>query len=304
MVIFLKSSVSLFIISQLYFAFGFANEISFNKRNSSAELKPNERNISFVFFDDESFCPRIRYNKADMLKILHSTLQHKENVFNITRDRVNSTSKLHRSYPRYYHVLSPDNSIELNGSSTSNIEDVLSTRNKPDQMGARKSHCQAETIKMMSVDRLSSDERVHSVFSKIESVLNLVCVVFVLLSFIFTCYSIFNKEFGPKPLACTALFSLLGIASGFDIFLLSFVILFGGYISYETVPKLYRFFGSIQGEVFSGKLKILSVFFCIGLINLVVFQITFKVVLVACINNFIVFSACYLLLKEHNFFAT
>ena len=301
MVIFLKSSLSLFIISQLYFAFGFSNEISFNKRNSSAELKPNERNISFVFFDDKSFCPRIRYNKADILKTLHSTLQHKENVFNITRDRVNSTSKLRRSHFGYYHVLSPDSSIELNGSSTSNVEDVLATRNNSDQMGATKSHCQAETIKMMSVDRYSSDERVYSVFSKIETVLNLVCVVFVLLGFIFTCYSISNNEFGPKPLACTTLFSLLGIASGFDIFLLSFVILFGGYISYETVPKLYRFFASIQGEVFGGKLKILSVFFCIGLVNLAVFQITFKVVLVACINNFIVFSACYLLLKEHNF---
>lgn len=306
--------VSLIIISQPYFTFVFAGGISFNERNSSAELAPSKDNISFALADDKSFCPRFHYDKIDILKTFYHTLQHKENVHNITRDRVKGTSKLHSNHFGYYPALPLGNRIELNRSNTSDIEMVLATRSYSDQMTNRKRHCRAENIQMKSVNLYSAEECVYSVLPKIESVLNIVYAIFASFGFVFAyCRSMFHKTFGLKSLACIALSSLLGIALGFEIFFPSFFILFGVYTSYKTALKLFRFstlcmvkcfFGSMHGEIFRGKLKILSFCFCMGFANLVVFRITLKIVLFACINNFIVLSACCLLilLKEHSNF--
>ena len=296
--------VSLIIISQLYFAFGFANGISFNEGNSSADLAPNKGDNSFIFAHDKSFCPRFHYDKSNILKTFHPTLQRKENVLNITRDRFKGSSKLHHSHFRYYPTLSLGNRIELKRPNTSGIEMVLATRSYSDQMARQKRPNHAENIELISLSPYSAEECVYSVFPKIESELN---IVFGLCGFVFACwYSIFYKENGSKSLTCIALFSMLGFALGFEIFFPSFAILLGAYISYKTAPKLFRLstqrFGSIHGEIFRVKLKILTFCFCVGLVNLLVFQITFKLVLFACINNLIVLSACCLLLKKHTNF--
>ena len=161
--------VSLIIISQLYFAFGFANGISFNEGNSSADLAPNKDDISFIFAHDKSFCPRFQYDKSNILKTFHPTLQREENVLNITWNRVKGSSKLHHSYFRYYPTLSLGNRIELKWPNTSDIEMVLATRSYSDQMANQKRPNHAENIELMSLSPYSAEECVYSVFPKLKA---------------------------------------------------------------------------------------------------------------------------------------
>ncbi len=306
------TSVSLIVISQIYFAFGFHNVTVFTNRRCFNERILNKHNISSAFVDAIAY-PRSGHSKADILNNLRFTLQHEENPTNITRSHIspvcnNGTSKSHNFQFNSYLAPSLCNSGLFSGLNTSDTEMVFATKSpydRNDKMATRKKQWTAKPIQIMLADLYSTKEYVYSLLPRLKSLLSLFFLSSALFIIVFGYYYLnLYKKFGVKSFGCFVLLGFFGVALSFEIVLLSLAILCGVYILFKT-PRL---FGTIQpiihGGFLRGKVTILSFCFIVGLINLMVFQITLKlsleVVLLACINNIVVLTAYCLLLNKHS----
>ena len=139
--ILLKTSVSLTIAVQIYFAFGLESLTFYKNQSCFDESSENKENLSVNYANDDSKETQFSYSKAQifMPATLKTKLQREGNSSNINARPCgsNGSLKLHNTPFKYHQSSSLSNGIRSNGSKkkyTDNIQRVEPTRNFSDEI--------------------------------------------------------------------------------------------------------------------------------------------------------------------------
>ena len=304
--------VSLIIICfQIFCVFGFLkvtvykNQSCFTKRTT-----PNKLNTAFHRCKD---AVAFGYNEAGMFNGFPCAFQDKENPLNITwkhiRPFLKSTSKLFDPQLKYCRANSSRKNSRVIDFNVSDIKILLPSKDSPDRMMklANQSAVTAENIhSVLNGLFYSTQEQIYIFLRRFKDRIWLFLPVCGLISECF--YFASRRNFNPRSFVCQALLGLFGTAFGLKTFWLNFSVLFAAYISFKAIlacsSSLCQFFNvsSISGRTLRGKMKNSSLCVFVGIINLVLFQMAFKlsinVFLFACVNNIAVLVVGFVILKK------